>query len=160
MKYISALLAASFASALSWTASAATHPKKIALELGIDRGGLVLGGDFLIQDTNTESYGGYARIYSKDEEKAAPAIFAMGASGRGHVKSGIFEYYLSPGFGFIHHNLKKSELLLGPSLSYGLSAEFTPGMALGIENTKLYSWMGEYKGLITDTFLAQFSVRI
>jgi hypothetical protein len=31
---------------------------------------------------------------------------------------------------------------------------------LGVENTKLYSWIGEYKGLIKDTFLAHVRFRL
>ena len=84
-----ALLAASLATP-SFAAPGGSRPKQVVVQAGIDEGGLALGGDFLVNDTATESYGGYARLYSKDEDKGAPAIFALGASGRGNVKVGIF----------------------------------------------------------------------
>lgn len=138
----------------------AGNSNQLSIGLGIDQGGLVLGGDFLVKDTATESLGAYTRLYSKDEDQGAPALFALGGAVRGHVKSGIFEYYLSPGFGLLHHNLRDSELLFGPTLTYGLTADLDTHVGLGVENTKLYSWIGEYKGLIKDTFLAHVRFRL
>ncbi|MDQ3233990.1 MAG: hypothetical protein M3Q07_19445 [Pseudobdellovibrionaceae bacterium] len=161
MKLFAALLATVTLATQSLAVPApAGTPKQVVVHAGIDEGGLALGGDFLVNDTATESYGGYVRLYSKDEDKGAPAIFALGASARGHVKAGIFDYFLQPGFGLIHHNLFETELLFGPTLSYGLTADIDPYIGLGIENTKLYSWMGEYKGLIKDTFLAHVRFRL
>lgn len=157
--FAAAALAASIATP-SFAVSSPYRPKHVMIQAGIDEGGLVLGGDFLVADTATESYGAYARLYSKDEDKGAPAIAALGASGRGHVKAGIFQYYLAPGFGLIHHNLRDTELLFGPTLSYGLTADVDNYIALGVENTKLYSWLGEYKGLVKDTFLAHIRFRL
>lgn len=123
--------------------------------VGMDRGGLALGANFDVKDTATESYGGYARIFSKDKDEGEPALFAVGAHFKGKVKSGIFEYYLSPGFGLIHHNYDDTRLLLGPTLNIGMSAELDSSISLGIENSKLYSWIGKYKGLMKDSFLFQ-----
>ena len=160
MRRIPALLAFVCISAPAMAAPLPSHPEKIALGAGVDEGGMVLGADFIVGDTSTESYGAYARIYSKDAHRGAPAIFAVGGSVRGQFKSGIIEYYLSPGFGLIHHNLAETELLFGPSLAYGMSAELNREVELGIENSKLYSWIGEYRGLIKDTFLAQIRIKI
>lgn len=160
MKLFAALLLAGTLATQPLAAQSGGRAKQAIVHAGIDEGGLALGGDFLVNDTATESYGGYLRIYSKDEDKGAPAIFAIGASGRGHVKVGIFEYYLSPGFGLIHHSLDESEVLFGPTLTYGLTADLDQYIGLGVENTKLYSWIGEYKGLIKDTFLAHVRFRL
>ncbi len=160
MKLFAVLIIALTLATQPLAAQSGGRGKQVVVHAGIDEGGLVLGGDFLVNDTATESYGGYLRLYSKDEEKGAPAIFALGASGRGHVKVGIFEYFLSPGFGLIHHNLRDSELLFGPTLTYGLTADLDQYIGLGVENTKLYSWVGEYKGLIKDTFLAHVRFRL
>ncbi|WP_141734287.1 hypothetical protein [Oligoflexus tunisiensis] len=160
MKLFAALFAVATLATQPLAAQSSGRPTQMVIQAGIDEGGLALGGDFLVNDTATESYGGYLRLYSKDEDKGAPAIFALGASGRGHVKVGIFEYYLSPGFGLIHYNLDETELLFGPTLTYGLTADIDPYIGLGVENTKLYSWMGEHKGLIKDTFLAHVRFRL
>jgi len=160
MKLFASLLMLASLVPQTLSAQSSGRPKQAVVHAGIDEGGLVLGGDFLVNDTSTESYGGYVRLYSKDEDRGAAAIFALGASARGHVKSGIFEYYLSPGFGLIHHNLFETELLFGPTLTYGLTADIDQYIGLGVENTKLYSWMGEYKGLIKDTFLAHVRFRL
>jgi hypothetical protein len=160
MKLFAALLTAATLATQPLAAQSGGRPKQAIVHAGIDEGGLALGGDFLVNDTATESYGGYLRVFSKDEDKGAPAIFALGASARGHVKVGIFEYFLSPGFGLIHHNLNETEMLLGPTLSYGLTADIDQYIGLGVENTKLYSWMGEYKGLIKDTFFAHVRFRL
>jgi hypothetical protein len=160
MKLFAALVAAATLATQPLAAQSGGRPKQAVVHAGIDEGGLVLGGDFLVNDTATESYGGYLRLYSKDEDKGAPAIFALGVSGRGHVKVGIFEYYLSPGFGLIHYNLNETEMLFGPTLTYGLTADIDSQIGLGVENTKLYSWMGEYKGLVKDTFLAHVRFRL
>lgn len=160
MKVFAVALAVATFATQSFAVSSPSRPMQVVVQAGIDEGGLALGGDFLVNDTATESYGAYARMYSKDEEKGAPAIFALGASGRGHVKVGIFEYYLSPGFGLISHNLDETEILFGPTLTYGLTADLDQYVGLGVENTKLYSWMGEYKGLIKDTFLAHIRFRL
>ncbi len=134
--------------------------KQITAQAGIDEGGLILGAHFNVTDTANEAYGGYARVYSKDKERGQPTIFAVGASFTGRVRAGIFEYYLTPGFGLMHHTLEQSELLFGPSLAYGLHAELDKLVSLGVENAKLYSWVGEYKGLIKDSFLVQVRFNI
>lgn len=144
---------------LLFSALASAKSKQVGIQTGLDEGGLILGGDFLIDDTATESWGGYARLYSKDREEGAPSIIALGMSVRGQARLGLIEYYLMPGFGLMQHNFENSELLLGPSLGLGMSAEINPGVSLGIENSKLYSWIGEYKGLIKDSFLAQIRFR-
>lgn len=160
MKVVAIVLCLLGLGSSAFAAVGSGRPKQVIAGAGIDEGGLVLGGDFLVNDTATESYGGYARLYSKDEDEGAPALFALGATARGQVKVGIFEYYLAPGFGLIHHNLDKTELLFGPTLAYGLTADIDSNVGLGVENTKLYSWIGEYKGLIKDTFMVHVRFRL
>jgi hypothetical protein len=140
--------------------TAMAQPKQVSAQAGLDEGGLVLGANFDFIDTANESYGAYARIYSKDRDEGAPAIFSLGASFRGRAKVGILEYYLSPGFGLVHYNLDRTELLFGPSLAYGVSAELDKSLSLGVENAKLYSWFGDKKGLIKDTFLANITFKL
>ena len=134
----------------------AAQSKSLSILAGIDNGGVALGANFDVNDSPNEAYGGYARVFSKDKEEGAPAIFAFGAEFRGQTKIGLFEYYMSPGFGVIHHNYDDTRLLFGPSLAIGMTAELDKNSSLGIENTKLYSWAGHYKGLIKDAFLAQY----
>ena len=148
------LVASSLAFSLSSVALA--EGKNLSILAGVDRGGVALGANFELDDSATESYGGYVRVFSKDKDEGAPAVFAFGGSFRGHFKHGLFDYYLSPGFGLIHHNYDDTRILVGPSLAYGVTAELDKNSAIGIENTKLYSWAGKYKGLIQDAFLAQF----
>ena len=138
--------------------SAFSESKSLSVLAGVDTGGIALGANLDINDTENEAYGGYARIFSKDKSEGAPALFAFGAEFRGQTKIGLFEYYLSPGFGVIHHNYDETRLLIGPSLAYGVTAELDRNSSVGIENTKLYSWAGKYKGLIKDAFLAQYKV--
>ena len=134
----------------------AVQTRQVSVGAGVDDGGAIIGSHFDFNDTANESYGAYAQLYSKDRNKGQPGLFALGAHFRGHTKIGIFDYYLAPGFGMLHHSLKKTELLFGPSLSYGLTADLDKSIALGIEISKFYSWVGEYKGLIKDSFLATF----
>jgi len=134
----------------------AANTNALSILAGMDRGGIALGANFDINDSVNEAYGGYARIFSKDRDEGEPALFAFGAEFRGQTKVGLFEYYLSPGFGAIHHNYDNTKILIGPSLAYGLTAELDKNSSIGIENTKLYSWAGTYKGLIKDAFLAQY----
>lgn len=134
------------------------EPKSLSVLAGIDSGGLALGANFDINDSPNEAYGGYARIFSKDRSEGAPALFAFGAEFRGQTKVGLFQYYFSPGVGIIHHNYDDTHILVGPTLAYGVTAELDKSSSVGIENTKLYSWAGKYKGLIKDAFLAQFKV--
>lgn len=148
--------------AFSWLILAIKAPqvsaqqRQVGVQTGIDEGGLILGAHFDMIDTSSENYGIYTRLYSKDEDKGAPALFALGGSFRGHFKHGIFDYYISPGFGILHYSLRRTHLLLGPSLAYGLTADFDKTMAVGIENTKLYSWVGDVRGLVKDSFLLNF----
>ncbi len=141
---------------LAGTAFAATQEKTVSILAGADRGGLALGANFDVNDTANEAYGGYARVFSKDKKEGAPALFAVGGEFRGQVKVGLIQYYMSPGFGIIQHTYDDTKLLVGPSLAYGMTAELDKMTSIGIENTKLYSWGGKYKGLIADAFLAQF----
>ena len=139
---------------------AEAQPNTVNVLAGMDRGGIALGANFNINDTPNEGYGGYARLFSKDRSEGEPALFAFGAEFRGQQKIGLFEYYLSPGFGLIHHNYDSTRLLIGPSLALGVTAELDKYSSIGIENTKLYSWVGKYKGLMKDAFLANFKMSI
>ncbi len=136
----------------------AANSKAVSVLAGVDRGGIALGANFDFIDSPNEAYGAYARLFSKDKSEAEPALFAFGAEFRGQTKIGLFEYYFSPGIGAIHHNFDDTKILIGPSLAYGMTAELDKNTSIGIENTKLYSWAGTYKGLIKDAFLAQVRI--
>lgn len=154
MKFLNAAIAVLFGLCLS--TGAAAQAKQATAALGVDDGGLIVGANFDFVDTPTENYGAYTWLYGKDTNKGQPQLFALGAHFRGHAKVGLFDYYIAPGFGLLHHSLRETELLFGPTLSIGLAAELDKTMSLGIENSKLYSWVGEYKGIIKDSFLAIF----
>ncbi len=128
--------------------------RQVGVQTGFDEGGLIAGANFDIVDSPSENYGAYTRLYSKNDAKGAPAVFALGANFRGHYKVGIFDYYLAPGFGLLHYSENRTHLLLGPTLAYGLAADLDKNVALGIENTKIYSWVGQVRGLVKDSFLA------
>ena len=134
--------------------------QSVKVNVGIDRGGPAVGFDYDIPDTSTESFGIYGRVHSKDEDEGAPGLFAVGGFFRSHFRQGPYEFYLAPGFGFINWDLGDTEVLLGPSLSYGMVAELDPQLAIGIENHKLYSWFGEVKGGISDTFFVTMKFRL
>ncbi|RYZ73629.1 MAG: hypothetical protein EOP09_01575 [Proteobacteria bacterium] len=150
-----------FAFGLAITATldeARGEPSSVNILAGMDRGGVALGANFDIAQSPNEAYGAYARLYSKDKSEGEPAIFAFGAEFRGQQKLGLFEYYLTPGFGVIHHNYDDTKLLVGPSLALGVTAELDKFSSIGIENAKHYSWVGKYKGLIKDAFLANYKM--
>ena len=74
MKVFAVLLTLATLIPQSLSAQIGGSPKQAVVHAGIDEGGLVLGGDFLVNDTPTESYGAYLRIFSKDEDRGAPAL--------------------------------------------------------------------------------------
>ena len=126
----------------------------VVAKLGIDRGGLTIGGEYVIRDTQAEGFAGYFSMHSKDEDKGAPGLTAIGGAFRLAQTFGPYELFLSPGLGVVSYDFAgEDDLLIGPKVSYGLHAELDPNLALGFENQKLYSWMGEVKGQLADTFL-------
>lgn len=145
-------------SVLLLSVSAEAQPASVNILAGMDRGGVALGANFDISDTPNEGYGGYARVFSKDKSEGEPGLFAFGAEFRGQQKFGLFEYYLSPGFGVISRNYDNTKILFGPSLAFGVTAELDKTSSIGIENSKLYSWAGKYKGLMKDAFLANYKL--
>ena len=157
MKIVHALLPLAIALP---SAVASAKPSAVNILAGMDRGGVALGGNFDVVDTPNETYGGYVRLFSKDKDEGEAALFAFGAEFKGQYKLGFFEYYLAPGFGGIHHNYDDTRFLLGPSLALGVTAEIDRNWSVGVENTKLYSWIGKYKGLIKDAFLANVKINI
>jgi hypothetical protein len=142
-------------SLITSSAWAATGARNFSVLAGMDKGGLALGANLDIEDTANEAYGAYARVFAKDRDEGEPALFALGAHFKGQLKTGAFRYYLSPGFGLVQRTYDETKLLLGPALNIGLNAELDKNVSLGIENSKLYSWIGKYKGIVKDAFLAQ-----
>lgn len=139
----------------------AAYPKgQINVLGGIDRGGVALGGDYSYSEAPNEAFGAYVRFFQKDKSEGEAGLFGAGAHFKGGMKLGLFEYYLAPGFGVIHHNFNRQKLLIGPSLALGVTAEVDKNWAIGIENMKLYSWAGEYKGIIKDAFLANVKINV
>ncbi|MFW7378669.1 MAG: hypothetical protein ACOH5I_07680 [Oligoflexus sp.] len=144
---------------LTWT-TVSLGQQRMTVHAGIDRGGPAIGFDYSVPDTTTESFGIYGRLHSKDRDAGAPGLFALGAFFRSHFQQGPYEFYLAPGFGFINYDLFETEVLLGPSLAYGMTAELDAKLGIGIENHKLYSWFGDQKGTISDTFLVHVQFRL
>jgi hypothetical protein len=136
------------------------NPPRVNVHAGIERGGPVVGFDYAMPDTQTESFGVYGRLHSKDEDEGAPGLLALGAFFKAQHQQGPYEFYLSPGFGFINYELGEKEVLLGPSLAYGMTAELDAQLGIGIENHKLYSWFGDITGPIADTFLFHIQIRL
>lgn len=127
------------------------------VKLGMDRGGLVLGGEYALEESANESVLGYASMHSKSDKDGAPGLTSLGAAVRISHSFGPYEVFLSPGGGLINYDSASagvdSGMLLGPRLSYGLYGELDRNIHLGFENLKLYSWFGEVEGLVSDTFL-------
>lgn len=124
---------------------------------GMGKGGPIVGGNYELPDTLTESYGFFGRLHSKDSDNNGAGILALGGFFKVKAVQGPYEFFMSPGFALMNHDLVDSELLIGPSLSYGFSASLDSQLSVGLTNQKLYSWLGEYKGLIDDSLLVHVS---
>lgn len=136
---------------------AAAQWQGITGKIGIDRGGLVLGGEYSIKDTALEGFSGYLSIHQKDPDAGAPSLTAIGGAFRLTLQKGPYHLFLSPGIGFVDYELGLDDgLLIGPRMSYGFHAEMDRRFSMGVENQKLYSWLGDVKGLIADNFLITF----
>jgi hypothetical protein len=151
MKYVGQML---LALALYSTSATAQTAKVIA---GMGKGGPIVGGDYELPDTATESYGLFGRLHSKDRDNGAAGIIAFGGFFKIKALQGPYEFFMSPGLAIMSHDLNDTELLIGPSLSYGFSASLDSQLSVGVTNQKLYSWLGEYKGLIDDSLLVHVS---
>lgn len=128
--------------------------QSVVAKIGMDRGGLVIGADYVMRDTPTEAFLGYFSMHSKDDSAGAPGLTAVGAAFKLSQSFGPYEVYLSPGLGLVSYDSgTEDDLLIGPRLAYGLHAELDRSVHLGFENQKIYSWMGEVEGLVADTFL-------
>ncbi len=131
--------------------------QNLGFKLGIGRGGLILGGEYEVVDTSLESFIGFVSIHSKDSEKGAPGLLSFGGAFKLRFIQGPYEVYVSPGLGVINYDSgSDDDMLMGPRLSLGVNAKLDQYMALGFENEKLYSWIGEVEGPISDAFLLTF----
>lgn len=132
--------------------------QRLGLKLGMEAGGLAVGADYIIQDTDLESYQVYLTVHNKDEDDFAPGILAAGGALRLQTLMGPYELYIAPGVGFIQRDFVDNELLIGPRVAFGVSLKVDQYLALGFENEKLYSLFGDIQGNITDsfTFTAQY----
>ena len=122
-------------------------------KIGFNSGGIVLGAEYFVNDTASEGFAGYLSLHQKEERVGAPSLTAIGGAFKFTLQHGPYSAYLSPGFGIIDYELGANDgLLLGPKMSYGLLAELDRQTYLGVETEKLYSWVGDVEGLISDTF--------
>ncbi len=152
--------AITFSASLSF-AEFAEGKNALLANFGFTEGGMALGLDYEHAYDRTYSLGGYFRMYPDSTSPSAPGITAVGAFIRPHFNRQSWDFYLSPGFGFISYDPAgnaSSETLIGPSFATGLLYEFSPIMSFGCELMNLYSWFGEddYRGNVSEEFMAKF----
>ncbi|MCB0351014.1 MAG: hypothetical protein KDD38_07510 [Bdellovibrionales bacterium] len=133
----------------------------ILVNFGFTRGGMALGLDYEHAYERTYSLGGYFRMYPDSTSPAAAGVTTAGAFIRPHFNRQSWDFYLSPGFGFISYDpggAASSETLIGPSFATGLLYEIKPTISFGCELMGLYSWFGEedYRGFVSEEFMAKF----
>lgn len=144
---------------LSQQVLANTSATRIMVKSGFGRGGLAFGGEYILPETTEEALTLYLSIHSKKESESVAGLKTVGAAARISHQLGAYEVFISPGFGVIDYDLgDEEELLLGPKLSYGFQAELNAGMYLGLEVEKLYSWIGEKTGLMSDVMMATLTI--
>ena len=149
----------------SAVASADFEEGKSALlvNFGVTKGGAAMGLDYEFGYARTYGLGAYFRMYPKDNSVGAPGMTALGAFIRPHFNRQNWDFYLSPGFGFVAYqgaNNTPDATLLGPSLALGLLYDFNNKISFGVEETNLYSWMGKdrYRGHLSNDLMAKFRV--
>jgi hypothetical protein len=137
--------------------------KSLTPLLGFSAGGIAVGLDFEYAHDRTYGLGGYFRMYPEDDEtgKENNGYTAFGGFIRPHFNRQAWDFYVSPGFGFLSVEPGvdglDDETLLGPSLSIGLLYEVSPTMSIGFDHMNLYGWFGEndYRGHVYEEILAQ-----
>jgi hypothetical protein len=134
--------------------------QRLSVHASIDAGGPAVGADYQLPDTATESYGVFTRFHSKDEGDKAPGLFVLGAFFKTSTQQGPYEFFLSPGFAAMHYDLFNTSFIAGPTLQYGLTASLDAHLGIGVSNQKLYSWLGEVQGLISDAFMVHLTYRM
>lgn len=132
----------------------------LLVNFGFTRGGMALGLDYEYGYHRTYGIGGYFRMYPDDDDPASDGLTTFGAFIRPHFNRQAWNFYVSPGFGFISYEPRNEsdETLLGPSLAIGLLYEFNSKVSFGIEQMMLASWFGEdrYRGVVSEELLAKF----
>lgn len=133
----------------------------LLVNFGFTEGGMGLGLDYEHAYDRTYGLGAYFRMYPDNTSPNAPGVTALGAFIRPHFNRQAWDFYLSPGFGFISYDPggnADSESLIGPSFALGLLHEINANMSFGCEVMSLYSWFGEddYRGGVSEEFMAKF----
>jgi hypothetical protein len=150
MKKILTILMFAFSSMAS-----AIGDNTIFVDLSVARGGgLSLGLDAELHNTDYYNWGAYGRFTSKDSSDGQDGITALGAFVRPHFKQGEVDFFVSPGFGLVQINpvVGSSELVFGPSLVWGTM--FTASSyTIGFNMTHIYGWTGDYTGLLDQQFM-------
>lgn len=109
-------------------------------------GGLGFGADY---ERMFDEFGGggYFRYYQKDDDNNRDGVMAAGAFIRPHFYKKNWDFYVSPGFGFV--NIESATQggddvsTLGPIFSVGLLYQTSGNVAFGAEMVNIYGWFDE-----------------
>lgn len=136
-----------------------TAQHAILVNWGFTAGGMALGADYENGIHRTFGIGGYIRMYPDgDDDNPAAEVNAFGAFIRPHFTRQAWDFYVSPGFGFVSvDNGNDDESTLGPIFMVGLLYQFSGPMAFGVEQTHIYAWLDEdIRGEVMSEMLAKF----
>ena len=139
--------------------------------------GLSYGLDYQMKKRKKPAWGGYARIYPKNEDFQVDGVNSFGAFVRPTFKKRKLSMYLSPGFGMMMvdtdvpvvqttedgetpepgetENLKLN--VFGPSFAFGAMYHLSKTSQIGIEQMSHYSWFG---GIVGGPVVNDFSVKV
>ena len=129
--------------------------------LGFTEGGASLGADYEYLGLSEFGVGGYARMYSKDKDRSAAGVMAIGGFIRPHFNKKSWDMYMSPGFAILQIDGTSKPpgdaTTLGPSLAIGLMYDINANVALGIENMRQWVWFDDdYRGSLINDFMLRF----
>lgn len=133
---------------------------------GFTEGGFSLGVDYEYTGHRDFGFGGYARIYPKDDSGTLrkEGVTTFGAFVRPHFNKKAWDFYVSPGLAIIsissiYSSNPGDATTLGPSLALGLLYEINSNVALGIENMRTWVWFdNDWRGLRIDDLMFKFRV--
>jgi hypothetical protein len=169
------LAAAIFATTTLWTAAAraqagesanTTSKHNLLFNFGWVAGGLALGADYENNSNKTFGLGTYLRLYDGNNDPFRGDFTTAGVFIRPHFTRQGWDFYLSPGFGFVKEEIvnnnnnsgRSDETYFGPSFAIGLMYQINYNVAIGVENFQIYGWFGDDQvlGQRSDELLAKF----
>jgi opacity protein-like surface antigen len=137
----------------------------LLVNFGFAKGGPALGIDYEYGFAKTYGLGGYFRIDPSSKNPAEDGLTTFGAFIRPHFSRQNWDFYLSPGFGFLSYkeisganNDENDYTMMGPSLGIGLLYEFTTNLSVGAEQMSYYGWFGKstHIGFEAQDLMAKF----